>query len=284
MLTPTKDTEEHVWALIIWSSVGLISLGFLWILGDLLWHGWTQLSWNFLFASPQNSGRGGGIGPILISTSLIIGICIIVAWPIGLGTAIFLAEYTQDHHRFGRLMRGSLEVLAGVPSIVFGLFGNALFCQALGLGFSILSGGLTLACMVLPMLIRTTEESFRAITADQRLSATALGLSRSTTIWCILLPAAMPGLLAGSILGLGRAVAETAALIFTSGYVDRMPESLFDSGRALSIHIYDLAMNVAGGNPNAYATAIVLVSLLIFINLTASWIADQWTTSNQLPT
>ncbi len=284
MLTQTKDTEERIWTLMIWSSVGLISLGFLWILGDLLWHGWTQLNWNFLFSSPKNSGREGGIGPILISTSLIIGVCMIIAWPIGLGTAIFLAEYTQDHHRFGRLIRGSLDVLAGVPSIVFGLFGNALFCQALGLGFSILSGGLTLACMVLPMLIRTTEESFRAITSDQRLAATALGFSRSTTIWCILLPAAMPGLLAGSILGLGRAIAETAALIFTSGYVDRMPESLLDSGRSLSIHIYDLAMNVAGGNPNAYATAIVLVSLLIIINLTASWIADQWTTSNQLPT
>jgi phosphate transport system permease protein len=175
----------------------------------------------------------------------------------GLGTAIFLAEYTQDDHRFGRLIRGSLDVLAGVPSIVFGLFGNALFCQALGLGFSILSGGLTLACMVLPILIRTTEESFRAITSDQRLSAAALGLSTSTTVGSILLPAA---------------------------YVDRMPESLLDSGRALSIHIYDLAMNVAGGNPNAYGTAVVLVGLLIMINLAASWIAEQWTTLNQLPT
>lgn len=284
MLTKTKGTEEQVWTLMIWSSFGLITLGFFWILGDLLWHGWTQLSWNFLISSPKNSGREGGIGPILISTSLIIGVCMIIAWPIGLGTAIFLAEYTKDYHHFGRLVRGSLDVLAGVPSIVFGLFGHALFCQALGLGFSILSGGLTLACMVLPMLIRTTEESFRAISPNQRLAATALGFSKSTTIGHILLPAAIPGLLAGSILGLGRAVAETAALIFTSGYVDRMPESLLDSGRALSIHIYDLAMNVAGGNPNAYATAIVLVSLLILINLAASWIADQWTTSNQLPT
>ncbi len=282
MLMPSERTGEYIGTLIIWSSVGLISLGFFWLLGDLLWHSWTQLTWNFLISPPRNSGREGGIGPILISTSLIIGICLVIAWPIGLGTAIFLAEYTQDHHRFGRLIRGSLEVLAGVPSIVFGLFGNVLFCQILGFGFSLLSGGLTLACMVLPIMIRTLEESFRAISVDQRLAASALGLSQSTTIARILLPAAVPGLLAGSILGLGRAIAETAALIFTSGYVDRMPESLLDSGRALSIHIYDLAMNVAGGNPNAYATAIVLVSLLIFINLTASWIADQWTTSNQL--
>jgi len=138
--------------------------------------------------------------------------------------------------------------------------------------------------MVLPILIRTLEESFRAIASEQRLSAAALGLSRSTTLGCILLPAAIPGLLMGSILGLGRAMAETAALIFTSGYVDRMPESLMDSGRALSVHIYDLTMNVAGGNPNAYATALVLVGSLFIINFCASWMAEKWTTLNQLPT
>ncbi len=278
-----NNTEERMSTLTVWISVGLVSLGFLWLLGDLLWHGWTHLSWHFLSSAPQNSGREGGIGPILISTGLIIGVCMCVAWPIGLATAIFLAEYTQEDHRLSRLTRGSLDVLAGVPSIVFGLFGNTLFCQMLGFGFSLLSGGLTLACMVLPIMIRTLEESLRAISPEQRCAATALGLSQSTIIGRILLPAAVPGLLAGSILGFGRAIAETAALIFTSGYVDRMPESLLDSGRALSIHIYDLAMNVAGGNPNAYATAIVLVSLLIIINLSTSWIADQWTTSNQLP-
>jgi len=284
MLTQSKGIQEQCSTWIVWGSAILIALSFLSLLGDLLWHGWAQLSWSFVFSPPQNAGREGGIGPILLSTGLIVGICMAIALPIGLGTAIFLAEYTQGHHRFGRLIRGSLDVLAGVPSIVFGLFGNALFCQALGLGFSILSGGLTLACMVLPIIIRTTEESFRAITFDQRFSAAALGFSRSTTVGCILLPAAMPGLLAGSLLGLGRAMAETAALIFTSGYVDRMPESLLDSGRALSIHIYDLAMNVAGGNPNAYATALVLVGLLLIINFSASWMAEKWTTLNQLPT
>ncbi|TFG59080.1 MAG: phosphate ABC transporter permease PstA [Nitrospirales bacterium] len=280
---PSKIIQEYNSTVIIWTSAGLVALAFFGVLGDLLWHGWAPLSWSFLFASPENAGREGGIGPILLSTGLIIGVCIAVAWPIGLGAAIFLAEYTQDHHRFGRLIRGSLDVLAGVPSIIFGLFGNALFCQTLGLGFSILSGGLTLACMVLPIIIRTTEESFRAITSDQRFAAAALGFSRATTVGCILLPAAMPGLLAGSLLGLGRAMAETAALIFTSGYVDRMPESLLDSGRAISIHIYDLAMNVAGGNPNAYATALVLVGLLLIINFSASWMAEKWTTLNQLP-
>jgi len=261
----------------------MVVVPFFWLMGDLLWNGWNHLSLSFLFSAPQNAGREGGIGPILMSTLLVVGVCMGVAVPIGLGTALFLSEYTRQDHALGRLIRASLDVLAGVPSIVFGLFGNALFCQALGLGFSILSGGLTLACMVLPILIRTVEESFRAISRDQRLSAAALGLSTPTTIRTILLPAAIPGLLVGGILGLGRAIAETAALIFTSGYVDRMPESLMDSGRTLAVHIYDLAMNVAGGNPNAYATALVLVGLLLIINLSSSWITTRWTSFNQLP-
>lgn len=267
----------------VWTTAALVAIPFLWLVGDLLWHGWHQLSWHFIGSVPQNAGRQGGIAPILVSTGLIIGVCMVAAMPIGLGTALFLSEYTKNDQVSGRVIRGSLDVLAGVPSIVFGLFGNAFFCQTLGLGFSILSGGLTLACMVLPILIRTVEESFRAIAQDQRLSAAALGMSQKATIQHILLPAAIPGVLVGSILGLGRAMAETAALIFTSGYVDRMPTSLMDSGRALSIHIYDLAMNVAGGNPNAYATALVLVGLLLVINLSASWIAEKWTTLNQLP-
>ena len=283
-MTPkSSNFQERCGTFIVLGTVGLVTMAFIWLLGELLWNGLSHISWTFLVSAPQNAGREGGIGPILVSTGLIVGICMAVAFPIGLGTAIFLAEYTRDDHPIGRLLRGSLDVLAGVPSIVFGLFGNALFCQALGLGFSIISGGLTLACMVLPILIRTTEEGFRAVPRDQRLSAAALGLSRQTTVMTVLLPAAIPGLLVGSILGLGRAIAETAALIFTSGYVDRMPESLLDSGRSLSVHIYDLAMNVAGGNPNANATAVVLVGLLVMINLLASWIAERWTTANHLP-
>jgi phosphate transport system permease protein len=283
MLSNGNAIQERCGTLIVWGTAGLTTMVFLWLLGDLLRHGLSHISWTFLVSAPQDAGRAGGIGPMIISTGLLVGICMTVAFPISLGTAIFLAEYTRDDHPLGRFLRGSLDVLAGVPSIVFGLFGNALFCHALGLGFSIVSGGLTLACMVLPILIRTTEEGFRVIPREQRLSAAALGLSQQTTVRAILLPAAIPGLLVGSILGLGRAIAETAALIFTSGYVDRMPESVMDSGRALSVHIYDLAMNVAGGNPNAYATAVVLVGLLFIINLFASWIAERWTIFNRLP-
>ncbi len=262
--------------IVVSCAAALVTAVFLWILSDIIWHGAGQLSWEFLTAAPENAGRRGGIGSILVSTLLILGVCMAVSVPIGIGTAVLLAEFTSSENVFGRLVRRSLDVLAGVPSIVFGLFGNAFFCNTLGLGFSILSGGLTLACMVLPILIRSTEEGFRAVPSHYRLGAAALGFSRTTTLWHLLLPAAVPGLVVGLVLGMGRAIAETAALIFTSGYVDRMPESLLDSGRALSIHIFDLSMNVAGGDSNAYASALVLLVLLLLINGTAAWLAEHW--------
>ncbi|MEX0717415.1 MAG: phosphate ABC transporter permease PstA [Planctomycetaceae bacterium] len=274
----------------VWIAPAIVAGMFLWLLGDLLARGVAaflpreadafdfgaaiELGRNivaFLTSAPERAGRGGGIAPILVSTGLILAVCIAAALPFGLGTALFLSEFVPLRSRFGTLVRRSLDVLAGVPSIVFGLFGNALFCRLLGLRFSILSGGLTLACMVLPLLIRTAEESFRAVPISQRHAAAAAGFSQWSTVFRIVLPQAAPGLVAGLILGIGRALAETAALIFTSGYVDRMPGSLLDSGRALSIHIYDLSMNVPGGNAHAYASALVLIVLLVLINAAARW-------------
>ncbi|QMS86382.1 phosphate ABC transporter permease PstA (plasmid) [Nostoc edaphicum CCNP1411] len=262
--------------LVLWTIALFVSAVFCWILGDIVWHGVGHISWEFLTTEPRNAGREGGIAPILISTCLILGVCMAVSLPLGVGTAVLLAEFTATESVFGRLVRRSLDVLAGVPSIVFGLFGNAFFSIHLGLGFSILSGGLTLACMVLPILIRSAEAGLRAVPADYRLGAAALGLSRTTTLGKLLLPAATPGLVVGLVLGIGRAIAETAALIFTSGYVDRMPESLLDSGRSLSIHIFDLSMNVAGGDANAYASALVLLILLLLVNSIATWTARFW--------
>ncbi len=268
--------QDRITRSLAWSVAVFLMGMFLWILGDIAIHGVSSLSWEFLTTSPKNAGREGGIASILVSTMLILGVCMAVALPIGLGAAILLSECTHDHELAGTLVRRSLDVLAGIPSIVFGLFGNAFFCVTLGLGFSIVSGGLTLACMVLPILIRSTEEGFRALPPEYRLSAAALGLSQTATLGKLLIPAAMPTLLVGFILGLGRAIAETAALIFTSGYVDRMPESLWDSGRALSIHIYDLSMNVPGGDANAYASALVLIVLLLAINASAMGIGRRW--------
>ncbi len=270
------DWPDRLATVLVWLVAIVVVATFGWIVGDLVRHGVPHLSPGFLFEPPRDAGRAGGIGPILVSTGLILGVCLAVSVPIGVATAMLLAEFTRRGGAFGLLIRRSLDVLAGVPSIVFGLFGNALFVIYLGMGFSILAGGLTLACMVLPILIRSTEEGFRAVPDDYRKAAAALGLTRSAALWQILLPAATPGLIVGLVLGIGRALAETAALLFTSGYVDRMPGSVLDSGRALSIHIYDLAMNVPGGDGNAYASALVLIVLLLAINGLTFWIADRW--------
>ena len=275
-VAPADRIRNRLATLVIWSAAVLVTGLFLWLISDIVVGGISQLSWAFLTEPPLNAGRGGGIGPIIVSTGLILLVAIATSAPLGLATAVLLAEFSCRESGFSRLIRLSLDVLAGVPSIVFGLFGNAFFCIYLGLGFSILSGGLTLACMVLPLLIRTAEEGLRSVPDDYRLAAAALGLSRSSALIHLLLPTAMPALIAGLMLGIGRAVAETAALIFTSGYGDRMPGSLFDSGRALSVHIYDLTMNVAGGDANARAAALVLVILLLLVNGTAMTLANRW--------
>jgi phosphate transport system permease protein len=268
--------SELLWLAIVWVTSILFISVFFWIITDILLHGMSQLSWKFLVEPPSNAGREGGISTILVSTGLILLVALVSALPLGLGTAILLTEFTTTQSLSGRFINLSLEILTGVPSIVFGLFGNAFFCKTLGLGFSILSGGLTLACMVLPILIHAIKQSLQDLPPDYRRSAAALGITRTSTLWTLLLPAATPGLVAGLLLGLGRASAETAALVFTSGYVDRMPETLWDSGRALSVHIYDLAMNVPGGEPQAYASALVLVGLLVSINGGISWLARHY--------
>lgn len=272
--------REGLFAVLVWTGPMLFLACLGWLLADLLLQGtaaWTQSAdhttagfWSavveFLTQAPRDAGREGGIFPVLVSTILLLAVCMTVALPLGLATAILLSEFLPPHHRFGRLVQRSLDVLAAVPSIVFGLFGNAVFCQWLGLRFSILAGGLTLACMVLPLLIRACEQGLRGVPAEHRRAAAALGLSRWTTLCRVVLPQASGGVAVGLVLGIGRALAETAALIFTSGYVDRLPRSLLDSGRSLSIHVYELAANVPGGTARAAASALVLVVLLLVIN------------------
>jgi phosphate transport system permease protein len=262
--------------LLIYLMVLCVSGVFLWILLDLIHGGSALLSWDFLTDVPRDAGRAGGIGSILISTLLVLLIALLVALPVGWATAMLLAEFIPAMSLLGRWVRYSLQVLAGVPSIVFGLFGYAFFSIYLGMGFSILSGGLTLACMLLPILVSTAEAGLRAVPESYRLSAAALGMSRTATLFHLLLPVAAPAWAAGLLLGIGRAAAETAALMFTSGYVDRMPESLLDSGRVLALHIFDLSMNVPGGDAPAYASALVLIILLLVINLIAMQLIHFW--------
>lgn len=271
---------DRLFSALIWAFAGLVVATLFWVLGDVVAKGLSHLSWSFLVDEPTDAGRTGGIGPILISTLLILLIALSVSIPLGLGGAVWLSEFSpRSSHggrSFGTLIRLALDALAGVPSIVYGLFGNAFFSIFLGLGFSVLSGGLTLACMVLPIFIRTCEVGLSAVNDDWRRGAAALGMTRTAAIWHLLLPGASPAIAAGLILGIGRATAETAALIFTSGYVDRMPGSLMDSGRALAVHIYDLAMNVTGGDKAAYASAFILIMLIIILNTMAQFFTDFW--------
>lgn len=267
---------ERLFTSAIWLSAGLVVAALLWIAGDLARLGLAHLSLEFLLSAPENSGRAGGIGPIMVSTLLVIGVTLAVALPLGLMSAVWLSEFTRRGDVLGNGIRLSLDAVAGVPSIVFGLFGNAFFSIYLGMGFSILSGGLTLACMILPVFIHTCESGLSAIDNAWRQGALALGMTRGAAVWHILLPAASPAIVAGLMLGIGRATAETAALIFTSGYVDRMPTSLLDSGRTLAVHIYDLSMNVTGGDPAANASALVLIALVVMLNLLAQRLYEQW--------
>jgi phosphate transport system permease protein len=275
-----NDRRDRMAGWTVYAVAFLVSGVFLWILSDLVRGGIGHLSWSFLMDPPQNAGRGGGIGSILVSTILVLLTALVVALPLGWAAAVMLVEYLSARSRFGYTVRYSLQILAAVPSIVFGLFGNIFFSIYLGLGFSILAGGLTLACMLLPILVSTAEAGLRAVPDTYRSSAVALGMSRAGTLYHVLLPAAAPALVAGLLLGIGRAVAETAALLFTSGYVDRMPGSLLDSGRTLAVHIFDLSMNVPGGDAPAHASALVLIAALMLINLLAMKLVAGWQRGN----
>ena len=233
----------------------------------LVAQGFAPLSVDFLSSAPSAGGREGGISTILVSTGIILLVCLSVVVPLGLASAIMLTQWLRRGSSTEKTVSYSLDVLAAVPSIVFALFGYQFFAITLGLGFSMLSGGLTLACMALPLMIRGTEQALRAVPDELSQAGKALALSHTGMLWHVLLPSARHGIAAAVILSIGRALAETAVLLFTAGYVLRMPSSAMDSGRSLSVHIYDLAMHVPDGEQRAAATAIVLVSLIILINL-----------------
>ncbi|WP_419168263.1 phosphate ABC transporter permease PstA [Halobacteriovorax sp.] len=256
-------------------GIALIALLFF-ILGDIILVSIKNFSLSFLLDSPFSGGRKGGILPIIVSTLLILIISLVVVILIGLNSSLYLAEFADQNNRSITIIRKSIEILSAVPSIVFGLFGNAIFSVYFGMGFSILSGGLTLAIMALPLFITTVEKGIRSVPNNYRHVAFSLGMSRFTMIKAIIIPYSLPAIFVGIVLSVGRALAETAALIFTSGYVDRMPESIFDSGRSLSIHIYDLTMNVPGGDLNAYKTSLVLIVLILTTNTFLNASLTRW--------
>lgn len=249
------------------------------MLFDLLRLGLPVLGWEFLLSPVENAGRSGGIAPLLVSTGWILLVCLSVAVPVGLGCAIYLNEWVAPQSGVSRGIGLSLDVLSGVPSIIFGLFGYQVFAITLGLGFSILSGGLALACMVLPFIVRTSQQALAAVPSGYRQAGEALSLSRTGMLWRVVLPSASPGIAAGIVLATGRALGETAVLIFTAGYVLRQPGSVLDSGRALAVHIYDLATNVTGGTSHGAATALVLLAMILLATTSVRSGAGVWSRS-----
>jgi phosphate transport system permease protein len=236
----------------------------------ILVKGLRVINFDFLFSLPLHMGKAGGIVSTIIGTIYLTALAILVATPLGVGSAIYLTEYTKENV-FTKIIRFGADCLAGIPSIIFGLFGFILFVIKFGMGWSILSGGLTLAFMILPTIIRTSEEAIKAVPVSYREVSTALGGSKWQTVSKVVLPNALPGILTGVILSIGRCIAETACVIFTAGSSLRLPTSLFDSARTMAVHFYILTREGISME-RAYGTAVILIISIIFVNFIAYWI------------
>ncbi|MDD1664347.1 MAG: phosphate ABC transporter permease PstA [Methanomicrobiales archaeon] len=240
------------------------------ILGILLWNiianGLPAISWEFLTGVPRDLGRSGGIFPAIVGTVYLVAGAIGIALPVGIGAAIYLVEYTREG-RLVRLARAGVDLLNGTPSIVFGLFGFAFLVLSLRFGVSLLAGQITLGLMVLPTIIRTTEEALKCVPQGLREGSLALGATPWQTVSRVVLPPAMPGVLTGAILAVGRAGGETAPIMFTAVVFSQrfLPASLLDPVMALPYHLFILATNVPGARTNQYGTALVLLALVIGI-------------------
>ena len=261
-------TQKMVKAL-LWILTGLTIGVLFFIIIFIFINGLPQLSWTFLSTNPVDMGRSGGILATIVSTIYLIGIALFFATPLGLGTAIYLTEYTHGGMST-RIIRFGTECLAGIPSIILGLFGFAIFVMAFGWGWSLLSGGLTLSAMLLPTIIRTSEESILAVPQEFREVAFSLGVGKWSTITRVVLPAALPGIVTGIVLSIARSIGETAVIIFTAGSSLRFPKSIFESGRTMAVHFYILAREGIS-LPMAYGTAAILVLLILIINISAYW-------------
>jgi len=254
-------------------STIIICLALAIMLGFILLYGYKAITWTFLTQPPTEAMTKGGIFPAIVGTLYLTLGAIVVAFPLGVASAIYLSEYARQG-RLVRFIRLGINNLAGVPSVVFGLFGLGLFVVFLGFGSSILSGSLTLGFLILPVIIGTSEEALKAVPQTYREASLALGGTKWQTIYKVVLPAALPGILTGSILGIGRAAGETAPIMFTAAafYTPKLPSSVFDEVMALPYHIYVLATagtHIEETRHLQYGTALVLIALVLGINLVA---------------
>ena len=251
-------------------TVGILTM----LIGYILVKGIPNLT-PTLFAWKYNTENVSML-PALINTILMVLLSLLIAAPVGIASAIYLVEYAKRGNKFVEIIRLTTETLQGIPSIVYGLFGALFFVKALGWGLSLLSGACTLAIMILPLIMRTTEEALKAVPDSYREGSFGLGAGRVRTVFRIILPTAVPGILAGVILAVGRIVGESAALIFSAGTMAAVPGSVFDSARTLSVHMYCLYSEGLYTN-QAAATAVVLLLIVIAINWVSNFVAKKIT-------
>jgi phosphate transport system permease protein len=266
--TSQKIAKGAIWTVAI-GVIGILIAIILYILIEGLPH----ISWSFLTELPRRMGREGGIAAPIFGTISITVLAVLISMPFGIGTAFYLAEYTKGGI-VTRVIRFAAESLAGIPSIVYGLFGFIFFVVTLGMGWSILSGALTLSIMILPTIIRTSEEAILAVPKTFREVSFSLGATKWQTIRLAVVPSAIRGITNGIILAVGRCVAETAALMLTAGSVLSMPDSIMSSTRTMAIHFYLLAVEGISME-KAFGTAALLIILIFFINVVANMLVDR---------
>ncbi|OGP60741.1 MAG: phosphate ABC transporter, permease protein PstA [Deltaproteobacteria bacterium RBG_13_52_11b] len=252
------------------STIGVMALILIQILGE----GLPVLRLHFFLESPRSMGREGGIFSTIVGTAALTLVALAFATPLGVGTAVFLREYTRES-RISRMIRFGTDCLAGVPSIIFGLFGFVFFVIYLNMGWSILAGGLTLATMILPTIISTAEEAIKVIPYSYREVSYSLGGTKWQTVTRAILPNALPGIFTGIILSVGRSIGETAAVILTAGSSLMMPTSVFSPIRTMSVHFYILAREGISMEM-AYGTGAAIILLVLFINVVANWLLNRY--------
>lgn len=267
-----KKTMNYIFFGIIIALSVVTFLTLLVIVAFVLSKGLPNISLEFLIEAPSKMGKEGGIFPILVGTILVTIVAISIATPLGVFAAIYFNEYSKKS-KWVKLIRFFTEILAGIPSIIFGLFGFAFFVVFLGIGWSILSGALTLSIMILPTLIRSTEEALKTVPASYREGSLSLGASKWQTIYKVILPCCKTGVFTGLILGIGRAIGETAAVMLTIGGSLRMANDIFDPTRTLALHLYTLASEGLS-EEKTYATSALLIILVLLINTIANKISS----------
>jgi phosphate transport system permease protein len=271
-MKPSPLITQRLAVVLLWALTAVTICVLLFIIGFILTRGLPHLTWAFLTEAPRSMGREGGVFPMIVGTAFVAGLAVLIAAPIGVATAVYLTEYTREG-KMTAVIRFGADCLAGIPSIIFGLFGFVFFVITLGMGYSVLAGALTLTLMVLPTIIRTTEEAIRAVPQSYRDVSYGLGSSRWQMVTRVVLRCALPGIGTGIILSIGRSVSETAALLLTAGSASETPQSIFDQAPTMAVHFFLLATEGGkGAMHNAYAAAALLILAILVINLVAYWL------------